>query len=146
MVKTAVVRVLPVQHPLLFRDVVFTDFSGMFENAIKKTLVDRDEEKWRKTERLLAQNLRDTGGDLVRLFLFVLVICPLGLRFVIGIDERLRLVQGNLALDVFLGDFEQIIRRSQAIDLLQADSRRPRVGLFPLGGFDLTDVFFKIQF
>ena len=146
MVKTAVIRVLPVQHPFLFRNVVFADFSGMFENAIKKALVDRDEEKWRKTERLLAQNLRDTGGDLVRLFLFVLVIRPLGLRFVIGIDERLRLVQGNLALDVFLGDFEQIIRRRQAIDLLQADSRRPCVGLFPLGGLDLTNVFFKIQF
>ena len=118
----------------------------MFENVVKKTFVDRDEKKRRKTERLLAQNLCDACRNLVRFFRFILVIRPLGLRFVIGIDERLRLVQGNLALDVFLGDFEQIIRRSQAIDLLQADSRRPRVGLFPLGGLDLTYIFFKIQF
>ncbi|MDY6386088.1 MAG: hypothetical protein SPL21_01290 [Fibrobacter sp.] len=48
MVKTAVVRVLPVQYPFLFRNVVFADFSGMFENSLKKTLVDRDEKNGEK--------------------------------------------------------------------------------------------------
>jgi len=42
MVKTAVVRVLPVQHPFLFRNVVFADFSGMLKNSLKKAFMDCD--------------------------------------------------------------------------------------------------------
>ncbi len=48
MVKTAVVRVLPVQHPFLFRNVVFADFSGMLKNSLKKAFVDCDKKNSEK--------------------------------------------------------------------------------------------------
>jgi len=76
----------------------------MFENPIKETLVDGYQERRRKTERLLAQNLRDAGRNLVSFFSIVFVVGTLRLRFVIRFNECLRLVQGNLPLDVFLGD------------------------------------------
>ena len=123
MIKTTVVHHgIPIQSPFLFRNVVFADFSGMLKNSLKKAFMDCDKKRRRKTERLLAQNLRDASRDLVRLIFFVLIIRPLRLRA------------------------DNPKEPGHQPNLLQADSREPRVGLFPLGGLDLTDVFFKIQF
>ena len=47
MVKTAVVRVLPspkALHPFLLRNVILTDFTGMLKHALKKPLVNGDQE------------------------------------------------------------------------------------------------------
>ena len=45
MIKTAVVRVLPVQYPFFFGNIVLADFSSMFEHPLEKPLVNSNQKR-----------------------------------------------------------------------------------------------------
>jgi len=136
---------IAVEHPLLFGDVVFAELARMLEHAFKKALVNTGEIERRKIESPLTQNLRDMARHLVSFFRIVLVRIIIRFGLVILGNQLLGFFYGNVAVNVLFGRLDQIIRRLEAVNRLQADSRLPGIAFGLFMRFALASVLIEIK-
>ena len=133
------------QHPFLFGDVIVADLSGEFVDSVKQTAMDRDQLFGRENERVLREKLSEARRDLVRLFGTALRIEPCRFAFIVAVDQLVRLLQRDVAVNVLLCGLDQIRRGLQSVHILQTDRRLPYIAFLLLIRFALSDIIVKIK-
>ena len=131
-----------IQHPFFLRDVVIPNAACVRIDAGEQLSVNGKIFIRCEAERSLGQERSDSGRDLVGLLRAVLRITG-RILFVIGLQERIGLFKGYLALDIADGGMHQIIRCLQPVNCLQANGRMPSIALVPLVRLRLSEVFFE---
>ena len=97
-----------VQHPFLLRDIVIPDVARVRIDACEQLPVNGEIRVRREAERSFGQERSDSGRDLVGLLRAVLRIAGRVL-LIVGLQERVGLFKGYLALDIADGGMRQII-------------------------------------
>ena len=112
----------------------------MGKDARKQPPVDGQVFVRREAERPFRQERRDPGRDLVRLLGAAILRASGRVFLIIGLQQRIGLIQGDLALDIPDGGLRQVFGGFQPIDCLQPNGRMPGIALLPPAGFGLTDI------
>ena len=98
-----VVHCIAAEHPFAFGDIVITNFSGMFENAVEHPSVHGNISVSAEIERSGGKNLCNIGRDFVSFLLFVIIVVVLRLRLIVGFYQLSGLVNVNFSLDMPAG-------------------------------------------
>ena len=123
---------------------MLSDLSCKIENAGEDAAMDCRKAYERESKSLLCQKFSNIRGCHVGFSALLVLLRPDFFRLIIRRDEPLHIIDADFSLNVFPRSLQQIFRRFQTINGLQADSGLPSQAFLAFKRFALPYVFIKI--
>ena len=127
--RTAIDHGISIKYPFFLRNIIVSDLTGMCVDTFEQSPVNREILCRRKNKSVFRKQHCYPHRD--KICLLRPVLPNFRVLLIICLDQRLRLIQRNIAFNIFPCCFFQIIGRHQTIHRLKSDRRMPGISTFP---------------